>query len=187
MQRVLSIIVWAVLCLHFASSSEVFAGSEFKQQYLPIAQKIIDEIKALKTHFPEFKEVETTAKIQQSEIEEHFWFELEYARGMTYVPNPEYIPNLECGKANWPKECKKGGNPKSIKKFSEDGIYLRIIFYEGDWRGTAAVRPEWIGDMNIVWFLEGPVSRRQEEINDHIRRLIQAEKTCHEKEMVRQR
>lgn len=133
------------------------------EQYLQIADRIIEKVVSLKDEYPHFAQVETKAVKEQSTAGEKFGVQFEYDHGMTWVDNPQCPPGKKCA--------------RTIPSFAEtDGIRLSLyFFFEGDWRGQAAVRPIAIGKMNVVIFLDGPKTEEIGAIYKRIRSFIEVE------------
>jgi len=134
--------------------------------YRRIAHRIFGRIVALKDTYPHLASIETAAA--REEAKDTLWIAYHFTHGMSYVPNPNYIPGT------------KGG--KTLKSFSpEDGIDLNLYFFEGPWIGQATVSPVAIGDMKIVTFVEGSETKTMAKLRRAIGRIIQEEKSAFEK------
>ncbi len=137
--------------------------------------RIIENVKALKADFPQLAQIDEKGKISENQDPERFGVGFEYQQGLHYVPNPNFDPQLNCGRVGWEPACEKKG-AKTVKQFDANGIFLGLHFYKGEWMGQAEVRSFEIGDLKVVVFLEGEPGASLDNLDQRIHRILEQEK-----------
>ena len=127
-----------------------------------IAANIIDRIKGLEEFFPHFVAVEEKATV--SEMDGQFWMAFEYQNDVQNVIDEE--------------------TQQEVKHFSEEkGIDVSIYFYNGAWEGEGEAKPFTFGDMNVLVYVEGPLTEELQVIRATIGQIVLDEKKNYERNL----
>ena len=163
-----------VILACFLVSSPVWSEDIKGNEYEKIADRIIDKVVSLKNDYPHFIDADNESNKEESLSGEGLYIKFEYEHGVTWIDNPNYIPNAM--------------RPEQIKSFSKaDSIGVLLIFTEGDWtvpdqekgqQQSAIISPKditSIGKMRVVMVVNGAKTEETESISQRIQSFINQE------------